>query len=269
MALRVVSSAVLIPVGLLAVLFGGIVVTLAAGAFALIAAFEWGRMASPVIPGRARALHLVLAVTAIGAVILAPRGLELAALAALSGMAVAYAIAQPAGEKAPIIAFGAAYVSFPFAAFVWLREVHPDGQFVLYAVFALIWISDIAAFFTGRGFGGPRLSPKDSPNKTWSGAIGAVVAASLSGGAIGQFSGGETLMWIVAGAAVSAFGQAGDLLESRFKRGFGVKDASGFIPGHGGVLDRLDSLMAAIVACAVLARFQPCVILQLYGRCAP
>jgi len=269
MALRVLSSVVLIPVGLLAAFMGGTVVMLVAGAFALVAAFEWERMARSALGGANRLLLAVLALTALGAVLSVRVGLEHAALVALLGAGLAFLIARRARGKALVIAFGAAYVSFPFAAFIWLRDLQPDGRSILLAILCLVWVSDIAAFFTGRGVGGPRLSPKDSPNKTWSGALGALIAASLAAGMIGFFVKAEVVLWIVAGAVLSAFGQVGDLLESRFKRGFGVKDASGFIPGHGGVLDRLDSLMAASVACAILARLEPCLLLQLYSRCAP
>ena len=120
-----------------------------------------------------------------------------------------------------------------------------------------MWATDIAAYFAGRGFGGPLLSPKDSPNKTWTGAIGALVCACLAGAAVARAAGGDFNHWLIAGLLLSVVAQAGDILESRFKRLFGVKDTSGIVPGHGGVLDRLDALMAAVAVSALIIRFTP------------
>ncbi len=153
------------------------------------------------------------------------------------------------------LAFGAIYTSLPFGAFVWIRELQPDGRLFLFAILAVVWATDIAAYFAGRGFGGPLLSPNDSPNKTWTGAIGAVVCACLAGVAVARAAGGPFVHWLVFSLLLSVVAQAGDLLESRFKRLYGVKDTSGIVPGHGGVLDRLDALMAAVVIAALLLRF--------------
>ena len=128
---------------------------------------------------------------------------------------------------------------------------------VLMALLAIVWATDVAAYFAGRGFGGPLLSPKDSPNKTWTGAIGALVCAALAGGAVARAAGGDFMHWVFASSVLSVVAQAGDLLESRFKRLYGVKDTSGIVPGHGGVLDRLDALMAAAVFAALTLRFLP------------
>ena len=153
------------------------------------------------------------------------------------------------------MAFGAIYTTLPFGSFVWIREAQPSGEYYLIALLAIVWTTDIAAYFAGSGFGGPLLSPKDSPNKTWTGAIGALVCAGLAGAAFARAVGGDFMHWLFASLIVSIVAQAGDLLESRFKRLYGVKDTSGVVPGHGGVLDRLDALMAAAVlggACASL-----------------
>jgi phosphatidate cytidylyltransferase len=96
------------------------------------------------------------------------------------------------------MAFGAIYTSLPFGAFVWIREDVPDGRMVLMALLAIVWATDIAAYFAGRGFGGPLLSPKDSPNKTWTGAIGALVCAALAGGAVARAAGGDFMHWVFA-----------------------------------------------------------------------
>ncbi|MEM9740882.1 MAG: phosphatidate cytidylyltransferase, partial [Pseudomonadota bacterium] len=106
--------------------------------------------------------------------------------------------------------------------------------------------SDSGAYFAGRGFGGPPLSA-DSPNKTWSGAFGAVICSVLAGAIAAGLLKADLLVWLVFGAVLSVVAQFGDLFESQIKRQFGVKDASGLVPGHGGVMDRVDGLGAVCV----------------------
>ena len=119
-------------------------------------------------------------------------------------------------------------------------------------LFAVVWGTDIAAYFAGRLIGGPRLWPSVSPGKTWSGAIfgalgGAVLGLMLRGWANNT----GALFWLGLAAAIAS--ELGDLFESALKRGFGVKDSSGLIPGHGGLMDRLDGFIAASVFAAVFA----------------
>jgi phosphatidate cytidylyltransferase len=259
--LRVASAAVLAPLGLWSVHAGGVVLMIATGLCAVLASAEWTQMAAKAAPPWAKALfHIALAAGAAGAVALAGRSFELVAIASLGAAAAAALIALISRVSIPSMAFGAIYVSFPFGAFVWIRELHMDGRLFLFALLAIVWATDIAAYFAGRGFGGPLLSPKDSPNKTWTGAIGALVCACLAGAAVARASGGDFTHWLLAGLVLSIVAQAGDLLESRFKRLFGVKDTSGIVPGHGGVLDRLDALMAAVVISALTIRFLPALV---------
>ena len=231
---------------------------LATAACGVIAAFEWTRMASQADVAWVRwTQYATLGLTSATAIVLAHNGLETVALVALIGCAVAGGLGFLGKGSISSMAFGAIYTSLPFGCFVWIRELAPNGQLMLIAVLLIVWMTDIGAYFAGRGFGGPLLSPKDSPNKTWTGAIGALVCAGLAGAAIARAGGGDFSHWLVFGLALSVVAQTGDLLESRFKRLYGVKDTSGFIPGHGGVLDRLDGLMAATVAAALIARFLP------------
>jgi phosphatidate cytidylyltransferase len=256
--LRVVSAIILAPLGAWACWSGGLALTMATGACAVLASAEWTRMASQTGVQWARVVMLVvMAAGAAGAVTVAPEGIELVALVSLVTAVAAAGIAWAGKGSISSMAFGAIYTSLPFGAFVWLREDGPDGRMVLMSLLAIVWATDIAAYFAGRGFGGPLLSPKDSPNKTWTGAIGALVCAGLAGGAVARAAGGDFMHWMVASLVVSVVAQAGDLLESRFKRLYGVKDTSGIVPGHGGVLDRLDALMAASVFAALVLRFFP------------
>ncbi len=146
------------------------------------------------------------------------------------------------------------YILIPVWSVLKLREI--DGNVVLW-MFAIIWTTDIFAYFAGKNLGGPKLSPKISPNKTWSGLIGGV-AASIAIGFLSSFMfvSGNIVFFMVVSGILALIEQASDLLESKFKRIFGVKDIGNIIPGHGGVLDRLDGLM--LVAPVTLILFYFC-----------
>jgi phosphatidate cytidylyltransferase len=256
--LRVLSAAVLAPAGLWAAWTGGLALVLGTGLCAVLASVEWTRMAAQLGASWARIpLYVLMGVGAAVAVWAGTVDLALVAVVGLVLAGLAGGLAHLGNGAVRSMAFGAVYVTLPFGAFVWIRDWHPDGQWILLALLAVVWATDIAAYFAGRGFGGPLLAPKDSPNKTWTGAIGAVVCACLAGAAVARLAGGDLGLWLFVSLLISVVAQAGDLLESRCKRLYGVKDTSGFVPGHGGVLDRLDALMAASVFVALLIRFLP------------
>ncbi|HEX8987806.1 MAG TPA: phosphatidate cytidylyltransferase [Rhodocyclaceae bacterium] len=138
-------------------------------------------------------------------------------------------------------------------------SLHQRGPWILVGVMALAWVSDIAAYFTGRAFGRRKLAPNISPGKTWEGVIGALAGVLVYGAAIGAATGyfGSAPAPMVLAAALcllllTALGIAGDLFESLLKRQAGIKDSSGLLPGHGGVLDRVDSLMAILPLAALM-----------------
>ena len=141
---------------------------------------------------------------------------------------------------------GIVYVGVFLASMLMLRGDARLGLVALVWLFALVWTADIAAYFVGRAFGGRKLWQAVSPNKTWSGAIGATVAGPVAG-AIVILAAGLSLrpMHFVVMLAIVTAAQLGDLMESAIKRRFGVKDSSHLIPGHGGLMDRCDSLVAA------------------------
>ena len=125
-------------------------------------------------------------------------------------------------------------------------------------LFAVIWCTDIFAFFGGRTFGGPKLAPSISPNKTWSGFFSGLAGGVLAGVIAALFLSESGLVWVVLLATiVSVAGQLGDLFESGLKRTFGVKDSGTLIPGHGGVMDRVDSLIFAAFAAYIIALAMP------------
>ena len=137
-------------------------------------------------------------------------------------------------------------LGLPAIAMIWLRSDHSRGLMAVVFLIVVIVISDTAAFVCGRLLGGPRLWPRVSPNKTWAGLIGALVASSLMGALfwfLVRDAAPLRLAAVAGGLALVA--QAGDLAESALKRRFGAKDSSALIPGHGGVMDRVDGLVAA------------------------
>lgn len=132
------------------------------------------------------------------------------------------------------------YILIPLYSVIKIRLYDAD---ILLWMFAVIWATDIFAFFSGRSFGGPKLAPSISPNKTWSGLAGGVIASMIIGLMSSFMFTGGVIFFIFISAILALIEQAGDLFESKVKRIFGVKDSGNIIPGHGGVLDRLDGMM--------------------------
>jgi phosphatidate cytidylyltransferase len=149
---------------------------------------------------------------------------------------------------------GLAYVVFPAWALVWLRDDPKLGVAAILFLMAVVWTTDTAAYVGGRCLGGPKLAPRVSPKKTWSGFIAGILAPALIGYGFGHFMGGTT-PWCLAGVSVALAlaCQIGDLVESGLKRHFGVKDMSQLIPGHGGLFDRVDGLLPASVVAGLIA----------------
>jgi phosphatidate cytidylyltransferase len=135
---------------------------------------------------------------------------------------------------------------------LWLRALPGEGLQTLFWVLALVWAVDTGAYFAGRAIGGPKLAPRISPNKTWAGLGGGVAAALLVGIAAAALTGAKALPLAFISAGLAFVEQAGDLMESAIKRRFNAKDAGRLIPGHGGLLDRVDGLIATLLAVAAL-----------------
>ena len=245
--LRAVSAAVLAPLALLCIWLGAVpwFVLLAVGAVGL--AWEWAALCG-CYPLAWPGTLVLLAVLAAGAVAIADHE-GWALLLLIAGALLTWAAS---GRRA--LALGVPYVGVASIALIWLREDGQAGRASMLFLILLVWASDVGAYAAGRLIGGPRLAPMVSPSKTWSGALGGLLAAALVGAAVaallGSVSpGGAALVAVLLGIA----SQAGDLLESWAKRRFGVKDSGRLIPGHGGLLDRLDGLLAAAPAAALLS----------------
>jgi phosphatidate cytidylyltransferase len=155
--------------------------------------------------------------------------------------------------RAGWIALGACYAGAMLAAPLVIRGDASLGFLAMIFLFAVVWATDVAAYFAGRLVGGPKLWPAISPNKTWSGALAGTVAGTAAGVAVVAVGGIEPIVPIaILSLLLSAAAQFGDLAESALKRRFGVKDASHAIPGHGGFMDRLDGFLTAAVVAALL-----------------
>ena len=150
-------------------------------------------------------------------------------------------------------AFGTLWVGLPCVCLLWLARDGPTGRATLLWLLAVVWATDIGAYIVGRTFGGPRLAPRWSPQKTWAGLAGGTLCAASAGWATAAWLNiAPELPLVLVSAGLAIVEQFGDLAESVAKRRFGVKDSSGLIPGHGGLLDRLDGLLAVIPVVALL-----------------
>jgi phosphatidate cytidylyltransferase len=241
LGLRLMSAAVLIPVAVSMVWAGGWWLAIGCSVFAAAMALEWSQI-SAFPHGRAMAVATALFCLSL------PIGLLwLSGLVIVGGMGLCAATAGGGLRVRSTAAFGLLYVTAMAAGLYLLREGPWDGRAAALFFMSFVWASDAAAYFTGRGLGGPRLLPSESPNKTWSGALGAVTACGLCGLAAADIEMASFPVWIAAGVAISLVAQMGDLFESGLKRRFKVKDAGTLLPGHGGVLDRVDGLGAVCI----------------------
>jgi phosphatidate cytidylyltransferase len=249
--MRVVSATVLVPTVVAAVWLGGFwFLALALVCVALLAR-EWGKISAPKAP---RAVGLVVGVFCAVAVTAAfLHAFFIAWSVVLAGAFLAGLIARGAVDRRADAAYGVVYIAPAVIALVWLRSL-PDGLWWTLLLFVVTWFADIFAYVVGSIFKGPKLWPQISPNKTWSGFIGGLVAATL-GAVVVAYLAQLRLVWPAA-ALVGFLGglatMAGDLWESVLKRRFGVKDSGDIIPGHGGLLDRVDGLMFAVIVVAAI-----------------
>ncbi len=245
---RILSALVLGPVALAAAWFGSwAFVALVAVAGGLLG-WEWTRL----VLGRwglgGKLLSLVAALTAALGLLEPRAGLLLLLLAALL-----LPWAQRRTDRSVLwLGGGVLYIGLPVLSLVWLRQV---GGETLFCLLLLVWATDIGAYAAGRTIGGPKLIPRISPNKTWAGLLGGMAAAALVGFVSARLLHQAAPLALAAfSAGLAVVAQAGDFGESWIKRRFGVKDSSQIIPGHGGVLDRVDGLLttAPVVAAACL-----------------
>lgn len=246
---RILSALVLGPLALLMILQGGAVYLLMIGAVGWLVHREWRAVTDGggflwslpgLVPGWAGAVALHLGEP------------ETAWLLSGLGVIAAACAAVFRRRSAPWAAVGAAYVILPSLALVAVRL---EGYEPVIWLFLVVWANDTGAYLTGSQIGGPKLWARVSPNKTWAGAIGGAIIGALAGMGLAALDGRTDLVaCLVAALLIAVTAQVGDLVESAWKRFFKVKDSGSIIPGHGGVMDRIDGLIAAAVVLALMTR---------------
>lgn len=249
---RVLSSLVLVPAAGLLIGVGGIAFDIGILAIAGVMAWEWGALVSaPSDRHRTRAVLITALIASFGVAIVVhvPAGVACAAVLA----PISVLIARQLRVVGPLWV-GVAVVGtvFPALALVWMRSHNDFGLLTVLYVIASVVATDIGAYAAGRAIGGPKLMPKVSPSKTWAGLGGGMAGAMLVAGLftlIHEEARGAALVPLAIAIAVIA--QAGDLLESAVKRHFKVKDSGSLIPGHGGILDRVDGQMTVLPVVAL------------------
>lgn len=249
LGLRISSALVMAAVTLAVSVLGGWVFALFCAAMSLVIFYEWQKMVS-VTPFDAP--EAILSVGFLILVVGALFGFFWWALVAFLLVGLILELITKGEERSEVmwIGFGALYCAIPVFALPMVRET--GGIALLMLLFFAVWGTDVGAYFAGKQFGGPKLLPSVSPKKTWSGAIGGTVTAVILAYIVASMSPSLTV-WpaLVLAFVLSVISQKGDLFESWVKRIHDVKDSSNLIPGHGGVLDRVDGLVAAALALAL------------------
>lgn len=253
--IRIVSAIVLIPIvlGLIALPFDWMpftrpwpfLVMISVG-IALLS-IEWGLMVAPKVASR---IAVAVSIAVLAAVFVGYLDHPLLSILLLGfGSLCAGLYAYRLGTGWNDAAFGVFYIGLPGIVLIWLRDSHHGVDWVFFA-FLIAWAADSAAYIVGKIVGGPKLWRRYSPNKTWSGFAGGMIAGMLTAASLNDLTHlfKHDTSGLVVGLIVALATMAGDLWESALKRRYGVKDAGTLIPGHGGLLDRVDGLMFAIVA---------------------
>ncbi|WP_375203130.1 phosphatidate cytidylyltransferase [Hyphococcus sp.] len=245
---RILSAVILMPIVVAAVYQGGAAFAAMISFAAVIMLFEWSRMVERRTFTNA---FYALVFASAAAMYFAAAGNYDAALfsAAIGGLAGSWFAKRNSGVGV-WSGFAAFYIIIPCIALVWLRLDAPSGGSLSFLLYGVVWAADSGAFLFGKFIGGPKISYALSPSKTWAGIGGGVLGGCLIGAVFGAWTVGPAaaLLYAVIGGGLGAASVLGDLFESGIKRYFGLKDISGFIPGHGGALDRLDGMIFATSA---------------------
>jgi phosphatidate cytidylyltransferase len=242
------SAVVLAAIVLAATWMGGVVFAVLAAIISLLIFYEW----TSIIGQQKLASRLTafgwaaVVVVAIETIFRGINSSYFSSLVILVGFVVVAIVIAAVRGRSYWLAGGIFYAGLSGISLTALRGSSEAGLIGILFIFAIVWATDILAYFVGRAVGGPKLAPPISPGKTWSGAIGGTVSGIIAGCIVIVLAGFDlTFGHVVVAALLSIFSQIGDLFESFIKRRFGVKDSSHLIPGHGGVMDRVDGLVFA------------------------
>lgn len=247
--LRVVSALVMAAIVLTLTFMGGFAFRFLAAVIAAGIFYEWMAMT----PGGLRAYGTTIALAFISVLVflLAGAGAFVSIIVILVAGGIAALLAETQ-QQGGWVATGFVYAALSGLALALLRGDTDAGLIAILFLFAVVWATDICAYFVGRALGGPKLAPTISPGKTWSGAAGGLAGAIVGGLCLASVVGYATYGTFVVAVIISVVSQLGDLFESAVKRTAGVKDSSHLIPGHGGVMDRVDGLVAGAMALCLI-----------------
>ncbi len=250
LSLRLLSAAVLMPVSLAAIWWGGwyfgIFVILLASAMS----WEW----SSLCHAKFGTIVFVYATIISSLALTFNAAYREVWICVAAGAILLAIISRISGEESPVLLpVGTVYLSLGIVSVIWVRIADTGGLALFMWMVSVVIATDVGAYFAGRAIGGPKMAPRISPGKTWSGLAGGVASAAFAGLVIVQVTGGKS--YIVVGllsGSLAIVAQCGDLIESSIKRHFGVKDAGKLIPGHGGALDRFDGFLTVAPVTALM-----------------
>ncbi len=245
---RVISAVVLVVIALAAVFQGGLLFIIVSWLFGLAMLLEWKNISDPkggILPDilNGAALTFTLTFVAIGQITMA--GILLFSFVVIN------CLERARRGSAWRSGFGLLYILLPLLLLILLRDQSGGLALVLF-IFVVVWAADSGAYLLGSMIRGPKLWPEISPNKTWSGFFGGVALGTISGVALAILFGNSPINFGGLAFVLTIVASGGDLLISRMKRHFGVKDTGDTIPGHGGVIDRMDAFLASVLVCSAL-----------------
>tara|TARA_R110002096_G_scaffold151307_10_gene313823 strand:- start:375 stop:1190 length:816 start_codon:yes stop_codon:yes gene_type:complete len=246
--LRVLSALVMLPIAIFIILQGGVVYQVFVALFSILILFEWNGICEK------RPLNAVFYIQALLILMIVFDGIaDIPAPYVWGGLLVSLVpVAFIFRIKPHYAVLGALYAAVPAASMIWLRETVELGGFIVLWCMIIVWSMDTGAYFAGKNIGGPKLAPRISPNKTWAGLVGGALTAVITGLIAGYYFdlAAVHVVWtwqwgIPIAAGLAIWSQIGDLFESALKRHFAVKDSGAIIPGHGGIMDRVDGVVFA------------------------
>lgn len=247
---RVISALILAPLAIVATWAGGWFFIGLVGVLLVALSYEWFR------PLEERAFGPLAIGLGVSCVLLSWLSMDGAWWSVLAVVLMSYPVllflAKGTARSATWVWLGVTYILWPAMAFYWIRFEADNGILALVWLLITVWSMDTGAYFAGKSIGGPKMIPIISPNKTWAGLIGGIATSAIVGGLFGQETGlGQGIAFFVLSGFLGFWSQIGDLAESAFKRHWDIKDSSNLIPGHGGVMDRLDGILFAAPVAAL------------------
>ncbi len=254
LATRIISAIVLAPPVMAAFYYGFPYFDLLALVVAVLMAWEWSRLVGGGAFG-APGVGLVIVVVASLATFYSYSPLFAVAVAFAGGLLLNVIYAKKFEKGSYWLFIGSLYTCLPILSLIWIRQDAELGLELIFWLVGVVWATDIGAYAFGRMIGGPKVMPSVSPKKTWAGLFGGMFCAGLIGyGASYILPVNHLILFVVISSGLAFIAQVGDFFESGIKRKFDVKDSSNLIPGHGGILDRVDGLLpVALVAAALLS----------------